>query len=373
MRYCKKCLMPDTRPGSKFNEEGVCQACLNFEKRKEIDWKKREDELISLCNKYRRDDGYYDCLIPVSGGKDSHCLVYKMKVLMNMNPLLLTVSDPFTKTKAGLHNFRNLGETFNCDHLVFNISPNVFRRATRLAFEEFGEPLRFVEAAIYTIPYKMALRLNIPLVVFGENSAYEYGSTDKDSYSANEVIKKIFENIDLNFWIDKGFKKEEINAIISPSEEELNDLQQPEVIFMSYFEPWSSVTHLDIAKKYGFKDLTGEWEREGCVENFEQIDSIAYMVHLWMKYPKFGFQRTSDIVSRRIREGRLTLEEGKKLIMQNDHKLDQKAMEDFINFLGYTPLQFWNIVEKFWNRNIFKKVNDKWELKNPVYDDIKEA
>jgi N-acetyl sugar amidotransferase len=361
--------MPDTRPGSIFNEEGVCQACLNYDARKTIDWKKRKKELSDLCDKYRRKDGYYDCLIPVSGGKDSHFLVHTMKEEMGMNPLLMTVGDPFTKTEAGERNFRNLGKTFNCDHLLFNLSSDLFRRATRLAFEETGEPLKFVEAVIYTMPMKTAMKFGIPLVVFGENSAYEYGSTNKDSYSANETIMRIFRSIDLDYWLKRGFSRKEVNSIVPPTEEEMAKVK-PEVIFMSYFSPWSSVSHLATAKRYGFVDLTHEWKREGCIEDFEQIDSIAYMVHLWLKYPKFGFQRTSDIASRRVREGSLSLEEAKRLIMENDHKLDQRAMDDFISFLGYTPKQFWGIVERFWNQKIFEKVDGVWRLKEPVYKDL---
>lgn len=370
MWYCKKCGMPDTRPGSIFDNEGVCQACRNYEKRKEINWDDRKKQLEKLCDKYRREDGYYDCVIPVSGGKDSYFLVHTMKVTMGMNPLLITVGDPFTKTKAGLSNFRNLGDSFGCDHILFNLSIDLFRRVTRVAFEELGEPLKFVEAAIYTVPLKMAIKLGIPLVVFGENSAYEYGTTDKETHSAADCILNIFKNIDVDFWQKKGVNRKEINAVISPTEKELSRVK-PEVIFMSYFCPWSSVKHLDVAKKYGFRDLTHEWKREGCIEDFEQIDSIAYMVHLWLKYPKFGFQRTSDIASRRVREGRLSLSQARKLIMEHDHKLDQRAMEDFIKFLGYTPKQFWDVVERFWNREIFQKVDNIWRLKNPIYTDLK--
>jgi N-acetyl sugar amidotransferase len=366
MHYCKKCAMPDTRPGSIFDDEGVCQACRNYEKRSAVNWSEREQELIKLCGKYRRSDGYYDCIIPVSGGKDSHFLIQTIKSELAMNPLLITVGDPFTKTKAGLNNFRNLGDAFNCDHILFNLSIDLFRRVTRKAFEEFGEPLKFVEAAIYTVPLKMAVKLGIPLVVFGENSAYEYGTTKQESYSAMECILRLFKAIDIDFWLQMRVPEKELNAIVPPAEEELRKVQ-PEVIYMSYFSPWSSTKHLEIAKRYGFKDLTHEWRREGCIEDFEQIDSVAYMVHLWLKYPKFGFQRTSDIASRRVREGKISLSEAKRLIMENDHKLDRRAMEDFIDFLGYTPREFWNIVEKFWNRDIFEQVEGVWKLKNPVY------
>lgn len=365
MRHCKRCLLPDTRPGSIFDKEEVCQACRNYEKRNSVDWEKRMAKLKKLCAKYRREDGYYDCIIPVSGGKDSHFLVYMMKVEMGMNPILITIGDPFTKTEAGLSNFRNLGERFNCDHFLFNLSPDLFRRVTRIALETTGEPLRFVETAIYTVPLKMAVELNIPLVVFGENPAYEYGSSDRDSYAGLDYILPMFKKIDADFWLRNGISRKEMNSITPPSESAMKKVK-PEVIFMGYFTPWSSANHLKIARKYGFRDLTGEWQREGCIDSFEQIDSVGYMVHHWMKYPKFGFQRTADIVSRNIRESLISPEEGKKLIAERDHILDKRAMSDFIGFLRYTPEEFWKIVERFWNPELFVKTGETWRLKDPV-------
>jgi len=372
MTYCKKCAIPDTRPGSIFDEEEVCQACRNYEKRKTINWGKRWEQLKALCDKYRRQNSIYDCVIPVSGGKDSHRLVHIMKVQMGMNPLLITFGDPFTKTKAGQKNCRNLSDTFGCDHILFNLSIDLCRRIVRIETEEFGEPLRFIEMALYTVPTKLAIKLGIPLIVYGEDSAYEYGTTDKEDYSGLQRVLDMYKAIDVDFLYRKGVSRKELNVVIPPTEEELNRVK-PELIFMSYFVPWSSITNLNVAKRYGFTDLAHEWRREGCIEDFEQIDSVAYLVHLWMKYPKFGFQRVSDIASRRVREGRLSLSEAKRLIMEHDHKLDQWAMEDFINFLGYTPKQFWDIVEKFWNRDIFEEVDGAWKLKNPVYKDLIES
>ena len=360
--------MPDTRPGSIFDEDGVCQACRNYEKRENIDWESRKKELDELCNKYRRNDGYYDCLIPVSGGKDSHRIVYEMKVLRNMNPLLITVGDAFTKTRAGNKNYKNLGETFNCDHLLFDLSIDLFKRVTRLAFETTGEPLKFVETAIYTVPMKMAIKLGIPLVTFGENSSFEYGSTDVENNSANEMIKRLFDSIDIDFWVKNGIQMNEINAAIPPTADEMKSIN-PLVIYLSYYVPWSSTVNLNIATRYGFTDLTHEWIREGYIENFEQIDSIAYIIHLWMKYPKFGFQRTSDIASRRVREGLLSLSEAKQIINKCDHMIDQRALEDYCNTLGYSKKQFWEIVEKFWNPELFKKVDGFWKRRDNIFSE----
>jgi len=377
MKYCKRCLMPDTRPGSIFDKDGICQACQNYETRQKVDWNQRFKKLEAFCDKYRRSDGYYDCIIPVSGGKDSHFITYVMKEKIRMNPLLICVADPFTHSSAGTHNLRNLGETFNCDTIMFNMSINLFRRVTRIGFEELGEPLRFIEAAIYTVPFNYAVAFNIPLVVWGENAAFHYGTTGEDGYSAKRFIEaghsasgqKLGEKI-TDFWFKRGIPLKEMNAITPPSREQL-DKVKPEPLFLSYFVPWDDENNLAVARRFGFKDLHHEWKREGCIEDYAQIDSLAYFVHLWMKYPKFGFSRTTDIASRWIRKGTITRDEGKLLVRQHDHKLDQRSLDDFVKLMGYSYREFWDIVEPFWNRKIFTKINGEWKLKIPVYGDIK--
>jgi len=126
------------------------------------------------------------------------------------------------------------------------------------------------------------------------------------------------------------------------------------VIFLSHYMPWSSVSNLAIAQERGFWSLddTQEWDRQGTIEQFEQIDSVAYMVHLWLKYPKFGFQRAMDIASRRCREGLMTLEEVKRVARDVDPILDDWALQDFCDTLGYTRNEFWSIVRKFVNKEV---------------------
>lgn len=364
--------MPDTRPHIIFGEDGVCQACRNYEKQKTIDWAARYTELKTLCNNYRKTDGQYDCIIAVSGGKDSTFLTYMMKECLDMNPLLVCVTDPFTHTKAGINNLNNLSETFNCDLISFSLSTDLFRRVTKIGFEELGEPLRFIEATIYTIPFKYSVAFNIPLVVYGENAAYTYGTITEDHYSAKRYVfaghsaaaERLGKEIQ-DFWLERGLKESELNAITLPLKEDLERVG-PEPIFMSYFVPWDDERNYQIAKRFGFRDLHHEWRREGNIEDYGQIDSISYLVHLWMKYPKFGFSRATDIASRWVRHGKITKEEGIRLIMRYDHRLDQRAMDDFITFMGYKPRGFWEIVDKFWNSEIFEKVNDLWRLKNPL-------
>jgi len=344
LRRCTKCVMPDTRPGSIFNDKGVCLACLNYEKRSQVDWADRYRQLEQLCNQHRRKDGYYDCVIGVSGGKDSYFILHTLKKELGMNPLLITVADPFTKTEAGKHNLANLIETFGCDHLSYTVNTDFFKRITRMDFEKYGEPLRYIEIVIYVAPIRIAQKLGIPLVFFGENSAYDYGTTDKESPVI--MLDGFRKKLNRHELLKSGIEEKEINSVIL--------LKHPFVPHMTsrylgYYVPWESTRNLAIARKYGFRDLSGEWDRAGCSDNFEQIDSVAYMVHLWMKFPKFGFQRVSDIESRRIREGLQTREKAMEIVKAKDHILDTRACDDFVRTLGYSYIKFWNIVEK-WNK-----------------------
>jgi len=363
--------MPNTRPETPFRD-GVCQACKNFDTRADVDWNERLTELRAICDRHRSKDGSWDCVLPVSGGKDSHSMIYWMKEVVGMNPLLLTVGDPFTKTKAGAKNYRNIGETFNCDRILFSVSLDLARRLIKVGFEEFLDPLRFIEQILNTVPFKLAVKLGIRLIMKGE-SPFVYGASLREEKSAMDLMRRNSKRFDVDFWLERGAKREELNSIIPSTLEELGKLN-PEAYFMSYFVPWSSLSNLEIAKRYGFVDLTHEWKREGCMEDFEQIDSMAYLTHIWLKYPKFGFQRTSDIVSRRIREGALSIEEAKRAILELDHRLDQRALEDFVDFLGYTTKEFWDVVDRFWNPEIFRKDGVVWKMEVPRFpiDDFSE-
>lgn len=367
IKHCQNCLMPNTKPGLILDKEEICQACRHAEMRKKVDYQQRFKELKKLCNRYKRKDNYYDSIIAVSGGKDSHFQVYVFKELLGMNPLLVSVGDPFTKTKAGLHNIKNIGNVFNCDLISLQLSPDLVRQMVRIAFKKFGSPTWPIDRAIYCFPIRMAINMNIPLIVYGENVAYEYGGVqNKETYSAKDQINNdVAKKIDWGLWYKNKITDKELNMLKYPSRKEIEKANL-EPIYLSYFIPWDGYHNYQIAKKYGFRDLTHEWKRKGYIEDYDQIDSIAYLINVWMKYPKFGFGRATDMVGYWIRGGRITKEQGIKLIKENDHKLDQKILQDFLDFTGYSHKEFWDIVEKFWNKDIFKKVNGKWKLKYQI-------
>ncbi|AVK82793.1 N-acetyl sugar amidotransferase [Lysinibacillus sp. B2A1] len=367
MKFCKKCVMPNTRPGIYFDEEGICQACRAEEKKDKTDWDARHRELEALCDKYRRkNEGDYDCIIAVSGGKDSHFQVYYFKEVMNMNPLLVSVEDNFTMTEAGKHNLKNISERFGC-HLI-SLKPNLKaqKAVMRKTFENEGKPTWYIDRLIYTYPLHIAAKFNIPLIIYGENISYEYGGKERvETYSAkNQINNGVASDIPFEQLVDDEISINDLTFCQAPEQEVLNKI---EPIYLSYFVRWNSYANYIFAKKNGFKDLSHEWQREHTFENFDQVDSMAYLVHPWLKYPKFGHASATDYASKFIRYGLITREEGIELVKKYDHKIDQKAVLDFVDFLGYTLTDFYSIVDKFYNHEIFE-INQfgEWSLKHLI-------
>ena len=213
----------------------------------------------------------------------------------------------------------------------------------------------------------MALKFNTALLVYGENISYEYGGSDAvENYSArNQLNNGVASDIDLEELCQlDGIDEKVLSMTKAPSAEELAKLDP---MYVSYFVPWNSVENYHYSRKHGFHDLTHEWNRTQTIENFDQVDSRAYLVHPWLKYPKFGHSSATDYASRFIRYGMISREEAVKLVNEHDGNLDVKCVRDFIDFCGYSETEFWNIVEKFYNREIFAKdSNGEWRLKNPV-------
>ncbi len=348
--------MPDTRPGITFNKDGVCAACTTYEKKKTTNWKKRWKELEKICDKYRGTNGDgYDCAIAVSGGKDSHNQVRIMKEELDMNPVLLSV-DNFSWTETGRKNFTNISEAFGCD--IIHLSLNV--RACKIMFKkaliELGSPMWYADAAIYAYPYKMTKQLGLQLLVYGENVNYEYGgSQTEETYNAmkqfeNDVVKPI----DFDKWLGDDITMKDLHVVKNPTYEELKEAGL-EPIYMSYFVPWDSHRHFEIAQRYGFQHLGHEWIREGTIEQYNQIDSAGYLINQWFKYPKFGHASATEMASRWIRSGQISREEAIPLVKKYDKVLDQHILNDYLSFIGMTHREFWKIADKWYNTDLFEK------------------
>jgi hypothetical protein len=323
--------MPDTRPGSQF-ANGICLACRNYENRKQIDWQSRRKMLEQICEQRIAQHAEYDCVCPVSGGKDSTVIVAEL-VALGMRPLLVTVTDEFTKSKAGSHNVKNISQHFDLDHLIFRHSPQTFVQNTLHDFRNELHPLKWIEEKIYETPIRVAKRFDIPLVFFGENSSYEYGSSN------------------------------ELNWLHPCSDE------TTKVYFFFAFQPYNEMENCQTAKKHGFRCLDDfdEWFRQGNIENFTQIDSIAYIIQLWTKFPKFGFQRVSDIASRMVRKGQMTKDQATMLIRERDFVCDPAAKRDFCKSVGISESEFDATVDRHANRSILVRDSlNRWRRRDLI-------
>lgn len=339
MKRCKLCVMTDTRLGIKFNKEGVCYPCLNFENRKNIDWNERWEELEDLCDKHRQNDGHYDCVITISGGKDSHYQVYLFKEVLKMNPLGIMI-DNFSWTETGRMNFNNISERFGIDILTFTPNRKLMKEKMRSDFIEYLHPAKHWDEILYRKPLELAKKFGIDLIVWGENVNMEIGG--------------------LNY-------KETSNALcLTEKPEEFKSL---DVIFTSYYIPWSRFRNVELAKKKGFKSLndTKEWEREGYKGfEYEQVDTIGYLTNAYCKFIKFGFSSITEFCSDAIRHSKMEREEAINIVKNNDWKIDPIMLEDFCRGLNITKEFFWKIVDKFANREILEKRNDMWRLKDAM-------
>ena len=343
MKRCKKCLMPDTRPGIKFNDDGICIPCIAFEQRKQIDWAKRWIQLEELCNRYRKNTGTYDCLITVSGGKDSMRQVQIMKEQMNMNPLCIMI-DNFSWTTIGRQNYYNLSERFGVDMICYTPNRKYMKQRVLEDFVQYLHPARFWDELLYSIPHEYAKRFNIDLVVWGENPALEKGGLNLDD--PGNALKQIDSYIKLT----KTKNKSKIDLDIKS-------------IFLDYYIPWSRYENASFAMVNGMKTLDNIWNREGFEGfSFEQVDTIGYLVNAYSKFIKFGFGSMTELCSDAIRHKVMSREEGLERIKKYDWKINPGMIEDFCKGIGISKDKFWKVIDKHANKELLYK-NGFWKLK----------
>ena len=369
MKYCKRCLFPDTKPDLYFDEEGICDACRSAErkhgKEKAIDWKARANEFKTILEKYRSKDGMkYDCIVPVSGGKDSTFQVYAMKIFHKMNPLAVTF-DQFDATDVGKHNLDIL-RSIGVDHIHFTINPDIVRRLVRKGFEIVGDSHWINHVGIYTVPTKLAVALKIPLLIWGENSQLEYGGPA--SSRDNSVLDKRWRQ---EFGCMRGFREEDMvddsiklsdmKSLIWPSDEEIKEVGVTGIFYGYYFK-WDTHVNMEISKKFGWKSLSKPWA--GSWLDYENCDMKFLDIREHLKWVKYGYGRATDQVNIYIRNGQMTRAEGLKIVKEIDGNIDSEHKKEFCQYIGITEKEFDRIRDTFVNTDLFKKdSNGEWFLR----------
>lgn len=295
LHRCKGCLMADTKPGVVLNEKGLCQACVNRLNRREIDWNDRRDSFNRLYDYFSKSSIKWNVVVPSSGGKDSWFQVKKLKEV-GFNPVCFRVSDPFTHTDTGEKNWKKMLEKYHVDGFTFELSPASVRDLTMKAFEDFGSPTWPIDRAIYALPLKFADKMGIKLICYGENVSYEYGGVQNEEtiFAYDQIDNDVAKSVDLGDIVYGDTCLNHMYALKTPETDNISPF------YLSYFFPWSGFWNYRTVSKDGFLSLmdTGEhrtWKRNGYIEPYDQIDSVGYLINVWMKWVKLGFGRATDV------------------------------------------------------------------------------
>ncbi len=377
IKYCTLCLYPETKPDLWFDESGVCSACLAFGKRAEVDWAAREQEFLELVQKYRNPEGgNYDCVVPVSGGKDSTCQVIRMRQA-GMNPLCVVASTD-SLSSLGRRNIENL-KGLGVDMVEYTLNPVIRRRMNKLCLEQVGDVSWPEHAAIFTVPIRVAVQFGVQLVVWGESSQNEYGGP-----AANQESKVLDRR-----WLEEfgGLLGLRVSDLVGEADIEQrhmipytypSDAELARVgvtgVFLGYYFPWDGLSNVMLAQAYGFE--VSPTLVEGSLANYENLDNHQTGIHDYFKYLKYGFGRATDIANNQIRRGRLLRKDALEMVRRHDGQYPAsclgKSLEIILGEIDMSKEAFDLICDRFTNKQLFQTDTSGQLLRDKDYRLIKQ-
>jgi N-acetyl sugar amidotransferase len=361
MKYCKRCLQTDTRPGTRFNEEGICPACIYHETLKDVDWAVRKKELDKIVS-FGRENNHsgYDCIIGVSGGKDSLRQAFFVKYELKMNPLLVCLSYPPEQvTQRGVFNVSNMIKLgFDC--ITINPAPGIWRKLMYKGFFEYTNWAKSTELALFSSVPRLAIAYQIPLIWWGENSALQLGDINvmgKSGSDGNNLRKmNTLGGGDLTWLLSDEVKKNQILQYVYPSENEM-ERANLRITFLGYFwKDWSLIDNGNFSALRGLDIRKQRPDEIGDPYGITSLDEDWVTFNQKIKYLKFGFGRVTDYVNEDIRNGRMTRDEAIKLCEKYDGTCSPTYIESFCDYIGISISSFWEQVDQAVNKNLFEKI-----------------
>ena len=353
--WCKKCLSMSTRPRITYDSNGVCNACLWSIKKTTIDWEQRENFLIDLLEKNKSNDGNFDCIVPVSGGKDGSYVTHQLKHKYKMNPLCVTIT-PHTETELGKNNLNAFVKS-NVNHMSINIDYQTLRNINKTGFIEIGFPYYGWLIAINSAPAIIAKNFNIDLIFYGEDGEVEYGGVSK---SMDEAIFNI--DYQKKIYLEGGYDRVIDKALVD--KKNLYFLKFPKsssikLTHWSYYENWNPYRNYITAKdNYGLKESIDT--NQGTFTNFAQNDQAIYALHTHLMFLKFGFGRATQDASIEIRRGAMSREQAINLVELYDGHFPENYLEIYLDYYQMNKIEFYNVLKKWTNKELFEVKNDIW-------------
>ncbi len=393
VKYCKKCVISNQRPNSEvefnhnietkkatinFDSDGICDACRVSEKKeKEIDWGKREEELQKLCDKYRRNDGRYDCIVPGSGGKDSIKAAWLLKYKYNMHPLTVTWA-PHLYTPYGWNNFTNWIHKGGFDNILFTPNGKVHRLLTRFAFKNLLHPFQPFILGQKNIGARFSIKYDIPLVFYGENEA-EYGNPLKDTltalrsnqyYAGKDYMEMYLGGVSVKDLINKhGLSLNDLLPYLPLDPKKIEE-KKIQTHYMGYYERWDpQEAYYFAVEKIGFQ--ANDQRTEGTYSKYNSIDDKTDPFHYWTTLVKFGIGRATYDAAQEIRNNKITREEGIALIKKFDLEFPKRYFKEVLEYLSLSEEEFFEITDEFRSPHLWEKEGGEWKLKHPIWRQTK--
>lgn len=368
MRYCTKCVQPDTRPGVYFNDLGVCGACLWEEEKKKIDWAARKNELLSISQWAKDQKASYDCVIGVSGGKDSTFQAIYMRDEMGLRPLLVC-SEPCQTTELGFKNLENI-KNLGFDVITLSADKRLLKKLFKKDFYKIGNPNRASEYCMNSSVFIVADKFDIPLIVNGENPGQTLGISDMKNAGGDAT----------KIWSSNTLKEKVLEVYASDADYEGLFLYQPDmasvckkgirgVWLSNYAQEWGQLHNAKFSMKYGLSihPVTMDPYAKGLYRRFYALDHSFREVNQLLKYVKFGFGFTTDQACYDIRDSEISREEAIFLVKELDGGCGESYIQSFCQLIDITEGEFWDTVNHFRGKMWFQE-KGKWFLHDPIWD-----
>lgn len=367
--FCRKCTVSNQRPRISFDERGVCSACNYAEFKKTLNWQEREAELIQLCDKFRKKDGSFDVIVPCSGGKDGSFVAHQLKYKYGMNPLAVTWA-PLLPTEIGRKNLDNfIGSGFT--NILGKPDGIVTRKLTELSFKHLGDPFQPFIYGQTNFPLEIAVKFNIPLIMYGENGEVEYGGDMKNAFKPTRDIidhdKHYFSGLPPEFWHEHGLSMKELKPFMAPLYEEIKK-NKTEIHFFGYYKCWDpQENYYYCIENTGFQP--NDERSEGTYSKYASLDDRIDGFHYYLAFIKFGIGRTTSDSAHEIRDEKITRDEGIALIKKYDGEFPKKYYHDFLEYCRINEIEFNEIIDSWRSDHIWKKENNAWSLRFPIWEE----
>ena len=364
MKYCTKCLQTDTRPNIVFNKAGICPACDYFSKLKEVDWQERYEVLIDLIKKYRdtSEGEKHDCIIGVSGGKDSTRQAIWIRDKLKLNPLLVCVSYPPEQiSERGVDNLSNLIE-LGFDVRTIAPAPETWKKLMYLSFVKFTNWCKSTELALFSAVPRLAIQYKIPLIFWGENPGLQLGdlkTLGKTGYDGNNLrFMNTLGGGGIEWITDEGFKEKILIPYLYPDIEEFENANL-QIVYLGWFlGDWSLINNGTYSSLNGLELRDDNPFNSGDIYGLTALDEDWVTLNQMIKYFKFGFGRASDYINEEIRIGRISRKNGIEIIDKYDGICGEKYIKSFCEYINISDKFFWEEVHKNMNKELFELCSD---------------